>query len=254
MAKFVLSCCLAVVLLVGAASCFEDSKVERREIGSANKSYDYFVFAQMWPQTTCWNENRQWTDSQDTCTRCRIPVDSWTIHGFWPSSRHGGHPSNCQGNAFQANALSSELREQLARKWPTYKNKVRLESFWGYEYKKHGSCALDNNSMDSVTKYFAKTLELLSKYDVGKALEKSNIRPGGQYNVREMAQALKRAFGKNTYLQCKTNPQTHEQYIVQAQVCFDKSFHLIDCSADKSRISNCSNKKDVIYPENLKSC
>lgn len=205
----------------------------------------------MWPQTNCWSLNKQWSDTENTCSICKLPYNGWTLHGLWPSSRHGGDPSFCHGNAFKANFLSSDLKKELSKKWSSYKLRSRPESFWGYEYKKHGSCALDLDSTNSVSKYFAKSLELLDKYNVGMALKQSNIHPGGQYTTLQVYQALQRVFGKNVKMQCKSNPVRNVIYTIHFKQVIGSRIFFQLCGFDFSKPMNSTSWKLAYASTNL---
>ncbi|XP_058790236.1 ribonuclease Phyb-like [Phymastichus coffea] len=214
--------------------------------------YDMLVFSQSWPQTSCWNLNKVWTTQKYACSMCQMPKNKniWTIHGLWPSNKHGKHPSNCNDEKYNPNLLSSSLRTMMKEKWPTFNLKLSIDSFWSHEWSKHGTCAMALESTNTLPKYFSKSLQLLDQYNLGVVLADSGIIPGKTYNYSDLFTVIQNTLGVKTYIKCATNNITKEQYVQEFNVCFDKSFKLTDCS-DENR-TNC--KSEIIYPRNANTC
>lgn len=188
-------------------SSFESSESIQERKGKA-VSYEILVLAQSWPQTSCWNLNKQWPGEEAICSKCRMPKNKniWTIHGLWPSNRYGKHPSYCNNEKYNPNLISSSLRTMMEEKWPTFNLKMNTESFWSYEWSKHGTCALELESTNSVPKYFSKTIRLLDQYNVGTIFAESGIVAGRAYHYKDLFKVIENTIGVKTFINCATNP------------------------------------------------
>ena len=171
-------------------------------------TYDYFLLAQMWPQTSCYSLNRKWRHAEDSCSPCNMPRDDlkWTVHGLWPNSNSGRHPANCNNVQYNPQLLSQSFRQDMMQKWPTLKDGMTNDGFWSHEFKKHGTCALDHHLTNTIPKYFSMALELLDKYNLGPILSSQNIFPGRVYNLNQVQEAIQRELGVGVQIQCSRNP------------------------------------------------
>lgn len=172
------------------------------------KTFEVFTLAQSWPIAACWDLNSKWSHVNATCSPCRKTASKhWTLHGLWPSNLRGGHPAHCAGRKNYATAqIDANLRSELQRKWPTHKISMSDDSFWNYEWKKHGTCALGHAGTNSLKKYFNKALELLDDYNMARIFEEANIQPGHEYEYNRIVQALSNALGVNGFLGCGKPP------------------------------------------------
>ena len=80
-----------------------------------------------------------------------------SIHGLWPNYANGSYPSFSKNVEFDIDKLSPII-EELRDYWDLPEDTGKDEnSFWGHEYKKHGSCMfIELTELE----YFKKALEL----------------------------------------------------------------------------------------------
>ena len=131
--------------------------------------YDHYAFALTWPREFC---------SEKTCKpnwQQNWDGKSFTIHGFWPSSKdmaymscfkdHGVDPYCNRPYTFNQNLFSSSELADLNKYWPQYGSK---SDFWAYEWDKHGTCFLKIFKEDYAStlsekqlfkKYFTSTID-----------------------------------------------------------------------------------------------
>ncbi|KAG0247008.1 ribonuclease T2 [Mortierella sp. GBAus27b] len=147
------------------------------------------------------------------------PADEFTLHGLWPDTCSGGQgPANgCDANRVYTDietrlqnypSVPSDFLNQMNTYWSSYKGDNN--AFWAHEWSKHGTCVSNlapscssNYVQDQdVYQYFAKALELRSKYNLYKALADSGITPGSTPNVADMHTAIKKAFGVDAQINC----------------------------------------------------
>ena len=81
-----------------------------------------------------------------------------------------------------------------------------MDAFWAYEYKKHGTCALDMQSTNSVPKYFKKALELADRYNIAKLIAPQGIVPGNTYGFDRIHRAITTGLGATAHTTCAHNP------------------------------------------------
>jgi ribonuclease T2 len=171
------------------------------------RDYTILTLAQTWPQSCCWAVNERY-EMNSPCTLCKLPQagNNWTVHGLWPTNRYGIHPEFCSGgDAKGDNGFNVQLQNDLSSKWPGYKFNVKIFEFWLYQYSKHGTCASDNEGINTLRKYFRKAIDLLDQYNVGKILEDNGIIPGYKYNFNQFSQAIQTTLGSGVYLICAHN-------------------------------------------------
>ncbi|KAI9009274.1 ribonuclease T2-like protein [Hyaloraphidium curvatum] len=167
---------------------------------------------------------RQWGPTFCSGTRCSVdPPSRFTLHGLWPQRDDGTYPSFCSNGKFDANALPSSLRTRMSCEWPSFTG--TSESFWGREWKKHGTCAPD--LFASAEDYFRKTLELNAGYRVEAALELASIEPEGSVSRAKLADALDGRFGAKNALKCRG------RQLSEIWTCIDpETMSAMDCPAD----------------------
>lgn len=56
------------------------------------------------------------------------------------------------------------------------------DSFWRYQWKKHGQCA-SIEELNTPSKYFSQGLKWTQQYKLSDVLSNANIVPGTKYNV-----------------------------------------------------------------------
>lgn len=101
-------------------------------LSSSSSDYDFFYFVQQWPSTFCHH------------TSChRAPPPYFTIHGLWPDRFDGSYPQFCKGSAdsFDLDGIGPDRQDVMSAVWPSLTGPN--EGFWGHEWNKHGTCAMD---------------------------------------------------------------------------------------------------------------
>ncbi|XP_016839502.1 ribonuclease Oy isoform X1 [Nasonia vitripennis] len=254
MFKYVLFCVIAC-----ASLSFADNYNPRLNNPSdlQHKSFDVFTLAQSWPIAACWDLNSKWSHVNSPCSPCRRTASkNWTLHGLWPSNLHGRHPAHCADRKNYASAqMDINLRSELQRKWPSHKLSMSDDSFWNYEWKKHGTCASGHASTNSLKKYFNTAFKLLDEYNMGRIFEEANIHPGHDYEYSRIVQALSNALGVNGFFGCgKPSGSSDRQYLLEIYICFDTSFQLTDCNNKGGFLSSCNKKQKITYAKNIASC
>ncbi|XP_043269563.1 ribonuclease Oy [Venturia canescens] len=218
----------------------------RRKYKKAFKSteFDVLIFTQHWPQTVCYT----WKEESPK-NECAMPGDEeWSIHGIWPTKYHVIGPLYCNKSMPFNFAALQPIELELEKKWIDVEKGRKAHSFWTHEWEKHGTCAAVLEPLNSELKYFKEGLALLDQYDMKHVLAKAMIMPGQAYNVQKILDGVKKVLGKTAQVQCVNNPKTHEIYLFEIRICFDKKLNLVDCDGIPGYPTNCSHKKDVIYP------
>lgn len=220
------------------------SHYHRRLKYSLDTNFDVLIFTQHWPQSVCF----EWKEKSQN-HKCTLPVDEeWTIHGIWPTQYHKIGPEYCNKTAkFDLSALST-IEDELKLKWMDVEYGMKPGSFWKHEYEKHGTCAAVLEKMNSEIKYFQMGLNFLDKYDMKNILAKVNITPGNSYPVKTILNGIKNILDVNAQIMCVKNPKTHESYIFEIRICFDKQLKLTNCDGIVNFPTDCNHSQDVIYP------
>jgi len=173
-------------------------------------AYDLLLLVRQYGPTFC-----------DSTSCSKNPPGKFTLHGLWPNYFEGGYPEYCTNRPFDANSLSRTLKDQLACEWPSYTGSS--DSFWEYEYRKHGSCATD--IFPTPSDYFAKTLELNDRYDVNEVLEKAGVplSTSSSPSRTQILSALEEAWGSSSIIKCDSS------LVSEIWTCFNKQLNMISC-------------------------
>jgi ribonuclease T2 len=173
-------------------------------------AYDLLLLVRQYGPTFC-----------DSTSCSKKPAGKFTLHGLWPNYAQGGFPEYCSNKPFDASSLSKPLKDQLACEWPSYTGSS--DSFWEYEYRKHGSCATDIFPQPS--DYFQTTLELNDKYDVNDVLDKAGVpfTTSSSPSRTKILSALEAAWGKSSVIKCDS------ELVSEIWTCFDEGLEMIDC-------------------------
>ena len=203
-------------------------------------SYDYLVLALTWAPGFC-------TSVGNECATSKVAND-WTVHGLWPSrDQQTSKPAFCEGDPFNKNYLSAKLLNQLSLAWPTYKQSNTDQSFWSYEWSKHGTCAVqgDSDTFPSQSAYFSRTLELYKLYNFSSILEDNSIFPGSTTSLSELKTTFIRYFGlyNTVTFQCAT--YSNKRYVTGSHLCLSSNFSVISCPSGKT--DSCSLYNPIEY-------
>jgi len=94
-----------------------------------DNSYDFILYMSRWP---------------GSCQTSSVPtyVDSFTLHGLWPTNNDSSSPSDCDPkDPFNPKNISSIL-QQLRVSWYDFDG-PNSTALWSHEWDKHGTCALN---------------------------------------------------------------------------------------------------------------
>ncbi|XP_063995301.1 ribonuclease Oy-like [Diachasmimorpha longicaudata] len=209
-------------------------------ISAPADNFDVLVYAQHWPKTSCYAFKQR---NGNDCTFTKY--NRWSIHGLWPSSIRGSYPEYCKnGPEFNMNSVRPLIHE-LRMKWKTINSKISPESFWDYQWKKHGVCATSATKLETPQKYFKKALELNSQYDIEIILKKAKIIPGKSYSYQDITNTLRRHLKYHSQIICYETPGA--SYLREIRICFNKFLKVVDCPPVKT----CASPMNIIYPDTL---
>ncbi|XP_037035650.1 ribonuclease Oy-like [Bradysia coprophila] len=213
-----------------------------------NPQFDTLVFVQQWPLTFCQSLMNQEKE-------CKIPAQkgTWTIHGIWPSRFHtnaADQPSCCDSTVYLDKKGLQPIKEQLTLYWPTGQKDRSDESFWEYEWMKHGTCSVGIEGLSSSTNFFTAALHWLAEYNMTSILAKSNIIPDNEkaYKLLDVHTAIKSVLNRNPSINCYIDTKTGEQFLSEVRICFDRQLSIVDCDGMNRRTNrdnintNCQNK------------
>ena len=214
--------------------------LESAEDDDDDNTYDYLVLALTWPEGYC--------DSiGDGCNRTKLS-NTWTIHGLWPTlGDQITKPAFCSGGAFNSQSIGSQLRSKLRTAWPNYRVDSSDESFWSYEWSKHGTCALigDPDTFPTQTSYFSKTLQLYEKFNFNNILQKSDITPGTITTLSELKSIFNRHFGVKGTVAFQCSSSSNHQMLTGSHFCLSDNFTVVSCPSGKT--DRCSYSTPVLY-------
>jgi len=179
---------------------------------AAQNDWDYFVFRQQWPggiprPKVAW----------PACTK------NWTIHGLWATKNGTDNPSNCPGPAYSPSAIA-DLVSTMDCVWPS--DAESNANFWGHEWSKHGTCALNDPNTNSQHAFFGAAIRLNQKFSFASVLVAAGITPSYDtpYKIGDIRSALAAAIGVKPGLEC----QSHR--LMAASVCISKTLLPVDCT------------------------
>ncbi|XP_033734630.1 ribonuclease Oy-like [Pecten maximus] len=201
-----------------------------------NYKWDRFIFAQEWPTAVCQKAN-------ETGHKCHIPsqVNTWGIHGLWPTFEHTKGPTECQISKPFNFTLIKPLVKELQVLWPNMYVDTVTESFWQHEWDKHGRCATTLPATANEYLYFKKVLQLMEKFSASTLLKNMGILPSktAHYTLDQIQFALMRELGNKTVvIECVKDSKTGLDMIFEVEICLDKEFNPIDCYTTQNRQDN----------------
>merc|ERR1712136_672079 len=174
--------------------------------------WDHLVFTQEWPPSAC--------IAAEGHHHCVIPKDvqTWTIHGLWPSLGDTRGPGYCNNSWHFRESEIKTLEPKMNLFWPNLFVDTPLVDLWKHEWTKHGTCAAAEPALRGEANYFNKTLLLRQKYAMEELLDVSSI---------------------------KYNTDSSIQLLSQIEICLDRHSLLpIDCLSS----TNCQKDKPIFYP------
>ncbi|CAH2108606.1 unnamed protein product [Euphydryas editha] len=215
--------------------------------------FDLLIYTQQWPATTCkeWKKN----DPSHTCSMPKN-VDSWTIHGIWPTKLGSMGPAFCNRTWLFDPEKIRPIENQLSQVWINIFGGTSLYSLWAHEWNKHGTCAAVLEPLNSELKYFSFGIDLLQNFSMTNILQSENIVPSNtkEYSVVEINNAIKQKLGVDPAIECKK--ENGESYLAEIRICFTKDFKITNCDGIMTRkvvdyhsvLTNCNLSKKILYP------
>lgn len=184
--------CKVILFIIIILCSFSRSpdEIQYNHVGGHSKEFDILTLVQSWPQISCFKLNHKNMDSK--CSPCKIWDEfAWTLHGLWPFIRGGQSPFDCNPEMkYRKDSFDVTLRKRLEHEWPTYKSRAGNDAFWRHEWEKHGTCAAQLDSMNSQSKYFSKSLDLLKQYKIGQILRRGGIVSGFTYELKTVMSVI----------------------------------------------------------------
>ncbi|KAK3748747.1 hypothetical protein QZH41_015691, partial [Actinostola sp. cb2023] len=215
-------------------------KIKYFDFSSGDHSWNYFVYSQWWPQSQCYYKHvgnvkvDPWRINEAKFTNSCVPtgVDTWTIHGLWPTVNGTPSPSFCNNSwHFDENEIQ-DLKPKMMTKWLSFPDTSESNAIylWKHEWEKHGTCAASLPALSSQHKYFFQALALNLQYNLLKGLGSVNIVPSDsrQYDVDDVENAIRKTIGTKGRVVCIDGPDD-VSYLGGIRFCLDKNFNAIDC-------------------------
>lgn len=241
-----------VYVLCKKFTFFSASQAVRKDGPTPYHDWDYILYSQRWPITTC----TQWEEAKQDNT-CNLPKDktTWTVHGLWPTKIGTEGPLFCPSAIhFDPNALKPILND-LNQYWVNIEANTKPNSFWKHEWDKHGTCGATLPELDSIQNYFQQGLDWNKQYKLSDILAQSKIVPNTDgYTVEQIYNAVKSYTKKNLMVQCVVDRKTKESMISEIRICFNKSLNVIDCDPSNpgnknglQAMTNCNLKNPIMY-------
>ncbi|XP_065833354.1 ribonuclease T2-like isoform X2 [Oscarella lobularis] len=181
-----------------------------------------FVFALEWIPGFC--------ETKGGSCRLSPQPQKWNIHGLWPEGLQ-----NCNSSDVLHRSDIEDLWGNLERDWVDAINPQDPLKFWAKEWKKHGTCWLNNENTRNAHDYFSTTLQLYEKFDVSTMLSRQGITPTEERSYTS-AQFLEAFEGFRPFLHC---PTKNDPFITEILICLDKQFNPRDCWAQPKSILAC---------------
>eukprot|EP00762_Andalucia_godoyi_P003111 ANDGO_01066.mRNA.1 Extracellular ribonuclease LE len=212
---------------------------------SAALAWDFFVWAQGWPGSTCIIADIQ----HHPCNATVEPANGFLIHGLWPNNNDGSYPSNCNPNQpFDMSKVQS-LKSELQEYWPSLFDGPLF--LWEHEWEKHGTCAED--LFPDELSFFTNTLNLRKRVDVLASLSIAGIVPDDHSQVKrtDIIAALEKSLllpDNAVMLECFWDKETSTQYLSEVRLCIGKSADLPFCSYPSTMSDNTCREDTVVIP------
>ncbi|KAJ8664603.1 hypothetical protein QAD02_006265 [Eretmocerus hayati] len=210
------------------------------DIYQSSSCIDHFRLVQSWPKISRNNVRNP---------KSSLP-DNWILHGLWAVDVQGKPVVNCPTNFnVNANYLGGDLISQLREKWPNLCLSGKECGFWIHEFTKHGSCFIGSAEIDTPRRYFEKTMELTSLYNVTEILDDLKFKPKQEpYPFRVLYRNIQNYAGLNHFVRLECDIQDNVYYLAEIHICFDKDFDVVHCVGS----GNCYGKEIVYSPNMIK--
>ncbi|XP_074114487.1 uncharacterized protein LOC141537401 isoform X2 [Cotesia typhae] len=170
---------------------------------SAKDCFDYFTLALISPITKALFGER----TGKKYHKHKL-IDDWTIHGLWPTASKGGEELQDWCNQifikYNEKLLFSKesLVERLSKLWSALYDEINRtdESFWRYQFNKHGKCATRSEYVCDQIGYFQMTFKLYDDINLKKTLEDGGFIEGTKVKLTELYSIVKKKHGCYPYI------------------------------------------------------
>ena len=146
----------------------------------------------------------------------------FTIHGLWPQN-NGWGPQNCNhSEPFNLNTVQSIA--DIDRYWTSFA--MPTTRFWGYEWKKHGTCASNLERLNSVKDYFQFSVDRAKEFDLNvyKKLNDDFSPSSTKFiSASSFKNLVETLHSYKVDLRCRSN------LISDIRLCYDLELRPIDC-------------------------
>lgn len=199
--------------------------------------YDCYVFSVQWGRTMC-------IGAANSCLEKlkKIPKNTLSIHGLWPSYRSGAKIPECNtGASVPIKDDGTSPFPDMRQYWPSLTAKGN-EVFWGHEYNKHGYCYSAVIQDYDYKKYFGKAIELYNNLDISNLIVKAVGKNVGDFSIsyEDLFRRLAKVLGGNFFsFTCKSSGG--KQFLQEVRIGLSTSFGLTQFSLG----GNCSRKKPI---------
>lgn len=196
-----------------------------------------YVFAAQWSVSFCRYKG---------CVKDHVRPKMWTIHGLWPPI---SLPNPHIG--FNVSALGNQLYEKLVTVWPNVSGQSN-EAFWKYEWDKHGSVAIHDNTsgIQDEKQYFSLAVTILDEFQLYSTFEKCKIEPREYpYPDQDFKACFQNVGILPTQYMFRTYHVENVKLLYEIQICFHgeniaKQRRLKDCQQIKPPVE----ETQFLYP------
>jgi len=206
----------------------------------SSNSWDFLLYVVQWPGSV---------------DQSGVPkgVNSFTLHGVWPTNNDTTYPEDCPGPGFSMSAIKS-LVPQLNTSWPSLEGDEGNEAFWCHEWDKHGTCATNGQIKNLTTElaYFTFDLSLHSRFNFLNILERAGVKPSSStpYTLDQYVTPLLTNLSVNPIPTCEESDG--KLLLETLEFCVTNSGELFMCNKefyDKSVASNgCGSSTKIYFP------
>jgi len=207
--------------------------VSLASVQDSNNDYDFFEYVVRWP------------GSEQGSTSLPTYVDSFTLHGIWPTLNDSSYPSSCTDQAFDEKDIESIL-QPLREAWWDFSGADSTE-LWSHEWSKHGTCSL--NLLPTQYDFFDKAIQLHASIDVYGALEKGGVVPGNDYSWQQIVDALHKTCEPDAIITCYE--LDGKQLLDVISYCVNKyTWEIFQCAEEfyEKNPSTCPDT-GIVYPK-----
>ncbi|XP_064485642.1 ribonuclease Oy-like [Ornithodoros turicata] len=201
------------------------------------RPFEHIAMRITWPSGFCMVEPR--------CDKVKVQNigNEWTLHGIWPAWSRG-FPTDCDDSVKFEIAQVENISPQLSLRWPSLTGNDK--TFWQHEWKKHGTCALHDERLGGISKYFQGGLDALNRYNISHILSQRGVIPGASYMYRDIETALQEGFNGSVTVICRPSKS-------ESKILYEVQLHLEKGSLDPKTLprhvtnKGCGSQASVTY-------